>query len=165
MLNLHESYRDTRTSILDAFAVIVRDADRGTDAYREAASYVRQWPGLEPALRSAQMACRRLRRGRRLSQPNYPGPCCTTDDQKRYVRRLYLHLNNIRFDRRVPRTLPLRLISRFRSRLRQMVPGDCADKRVVLEIALNVDLMMQGSGRERVDTIVHEMAHAAYWIF
>jgi hypothetical protein len=46
-----------------------------------------------------------------------------------------------------------------------MVPGDCADKRVVLEIALNVDLMMQGNGRERVDTIVHEMAHAAYWIF
>jgi hypothetical protein len=41
VLNLHESYRDTRTSILDAFAVIVRDADRGTGAYREAASYVR----------------------------------------------------------------------------------------------------------------------------
>ena len=165
VLNLHEGYRDAPASILDAFAVIVRDADRGTAAYREAASQVRQWPGLEPALRSAQMAYRRLKRGRRRSQPNYPGPCCATDDQKRYVRRLYLHLNNIRFDRRLPRTLPLRLSNRFRIRLGHMVPGDCGGKRVVLEIALNVDLMLQGNGRERVDTLVHEMAHAADWIF
>jgi hypothetical protein len=35
----------------------------------------------------------------------------------------------------------------------------------VLEIALNVDLMLQGNGRERLDTLVHEMAHAADWLF
>ena len=165
VLNLHEGYRDAPASILDAFAVIVRDADRGTAAYREAANHVRQWPGLGPALRSAQIAYRRLIQGRRRSQPNYPGPCCATDDQKRYVRRLYLHLNDIRFDRRLPRTLPLRLSNRFRSRLGHMVPGLHGGKRVVLEIALNVDLMLQGNGRERVDTFVYEIAHAADWIF
>jgi len=164
-LNLHEGYRGAPEYILDAFAVIVRDADRGTSAYREAGRHVRQWPGLEAALRNARTAHRRLTQGRRRSQPNYPGPCCATDEQKRYVRRLYLHLNDIRFDGRLPRTLPLRLSNRFRSRLGHMVPGLRNGKCVVLEIALNVDLMLQGNGRERMDTLVHEMAHAADWIF
>ena len=165
VLNLHEGYRAAPATILDAFAVIVRDAERGTNAYREAARYVRDWPGLEPALRSAQLAHRRRKRVRKKSRPDCPGPCCATDDQKRYVRRLFLHLNDIRFDGRLPRSLPLRLSNRFRSRLGHMVPGLSGGKRVVLEIALNVDLMLQGNGRERVDTLVHEMAHSADWIF
>jgi len=111
---------------------------------------VRIWPGLAPALRA---------------QPVYPGPCCATPDQKRYLPRLYLYLNDSRFDGRLPRTLPVRLSNRFRTRLGQMVPGIVAGRRVVLEIALNVDLMLQGNGRERLDTLVHEMAHAADWLF
>lgn len=165
VLNLHEGYRTAPASILDAFAVIVRDAERGTPAYREAAKHVCEWPGLEPALRNAQAAYQRRKRVRRQSQPNYPGPCCATDDQKHYVRCFFLHLNDMKFDGRLPRALPLRLSNRFRSRLGHMVPGFRSGKRVVLEIALNVDLMLQGNGRERVDTLVHEMAHAADWIF
>jgi hypothetical protein len=46
-----------------------------------------------------------------------------------------------------------------------MVPGLSDGKRVVLETALNVDLMLHKSGRERVGTFVHEMAHAADGIF
>ena len=111
---------------------------------------MRIWPGLAPALRA---------------QPVYPGPCCATPDQKRYLPRLYLYLNDSRFDGRLPRTLPVRLSNRFRTRLGQMVPGIVAGRRVVLEIALNVDLMLQGNGRERLDTLVHEMAHAADWLF
>ena len=165
MLILHEGYRGAPASIRDAFAVIVRGTGSDTAAYREAARHVRRWPGLGPALRSARMAHRRLKRGRRRSMPDYTGPRCATDDQKQYVRRLYLHLNDIRFDGRLPRTLPLRLSNRFRSRLEHMVPGLRNGKCVVLEIALNVDLMLQENGRERMDTLVHEMAHAADWIF
>ena len=117
MLNLHEVYRGAPASIIDAFVVIVRGADRDTAAYREAVRHVRQWPGLGPALRSARMAHRRLNRGRRRSMPDYTGPCCATYDQKQYVRRLYLYLNDIRFDGRLPLTLPLRLSNRFHSRL------------------------------------------------
>ena len=165
VLNLHEGYRDASPSILDAFAVIVRDAYRDTTAYREAARRVRDWQGLAGALRQARDAYRRLRRGRRRAQPNYPGPCCASAEQKRYLRRLYLYLNESRFGGRLPRNVPLRLSSRFTSRLGQMVPGTYDGRRIVLEIALNVDLMLRGNGRERLDTLVHEMAHAADWLF
>jgi predicted SprT family Zn-dependent metalloprotease len=47
----------------------------------------------------------------------------------------------------------------------QMVPGhDAGGRRYVVELALNVDLMLEGNGRERIDTLVHEMAHAADWL-
>jgi hypothetical protein len=165
VLNLHEGYRDAPASILDAFAVIVGESSRDTTAFREAARRVRGWSGLVPALRRAREAYRRLRRSRRRPMPTYPGPCCATAEQKRYLRRLYLYLNESRFDGRLPRTLPLRLSNRFRSRLGQMVPGTCDGRRIVLEIALNLDLMLRGNGRERLDTLVHEMAHAADWLF
>ena len=165
VLNLHEGYRDAPLSILDAFAVIVATTTRDTTAYREAARRVREWPGLATALRRARDAYRRLRRSRRRPPPTYPGPCCATAEQKRYLRRLYLYLNESRFEGRLPRTLPLRLSNRFRSRLGQMVPGTCDGRRIVLEIAINVDLMLRGNGRERLDTLVHEMAHAADWLF
>jgi hypothetical protein len=51
------------------------------------------------------------------------------------------------------------------SRLGQMVPGEIDGRRRVLEIALNVDLMLAGNGLPRLDTLVHEMAHAADWLF
>jgi hypothetical protein len=53
----------------------------------------------------------------------------------------------------------------MRSRLGQMVPGEIDGRRRVLEIALNVDLMMTGNGRARLDTLIHEMAHAADWLY
>src|SRR5688572_2837703 len=93
VLNLHEGYRDAPPSILDAFAVIVRDSTRETVTYREAARRVREWSGLGPALRRARDAHRRQRRARRRPAPTYPGPCCATSEQKRYLRRLYLYLN------------------------------------------------------------------------
>ena len=162
VLNLHEGYRHAPPAILDAFVVIAREADRDTYAYREAARRVRSWPGLLPALRAAQAAHRRQRR---RPEPRYPGPCCATPEQKRYLKRLYLYLNDSRFDGRLPKNVPIRLSNRFRTRLGQMVPGMFGDRRIVLEIALNVDLMLQGNGRERLDTLVHEMAHAADWLF
>lgn len=46
-----------------------------------------------------------------------------------------------------------------------MVPGHRGGQRAVIEIALNVDLMLAGNGRIRLDTMVHEMAHAADYLF
>jgi predicted SprT family Zn-dependent metalloprotease len=41
-----------------------------------------------------------------------------------------------------------------------MAPDVVDGRRVVLEIALNVDLLLSGNGRVRLDTMLHEMAHA-----
>ena len=130
VLNLHEGYRDAPPSILDAFAVIARDAARDTTSYGEAARRVREWQGLLPALRRARDAHRRRRRGRRRGDrrsrlPVQSGPCCASAEQVRYLRRVYLLLNESRFDGRLPSALPLRLSKRFGSRLGQMVPGRC----------------------------------------
>jgi hypothetical protein len=166
VLNLHEGYRDASPVILDAFALIVREAAGDTAAYREASRQVRGWPGLGPALRRARAAHRPRRRSRRRrGRSSHPGPCCGNEEQKHYLRGLYRYLNESRFEGRLPPVLPLRLSNRFRSRLGQMVPGTRGGRRVVLEIALNVDLMLRGNGRERLDTLVHEMAHAADWLF
>jgi predicted SprT family Zn-dependent metalloprotease len=53
----------------------------------------------------------------------------------------------------------------MRSALGYMVPGEeRGGERWVQEIALNVDLMLEGNGAERVDTLLHEMAHAADYL-
>jgi hypothetical protein len=51
------------------------------------------------------------------------------------------------------------------TRIGQMLPGWRDGQRHVIELALNVDLMLEGNGRERIDTLIHEMAHAADWLF
>jgi predicted SprT family Zn-dependent metalloprotease len=46
-----------------------------------------------------------------------------------------------------------------------MLPAsDEGSDRRVAEIALNVDLMLEGNGIERVDTLLHEMAHVADYL-
>ena len=61
-------------------------------------------------------------------------------------------MNERRFEGRLPRTLPVMLSRRFRSRLGQMVPGLVGGRRVVLEIALNVDLMLRGNSRQVIES-------------
>jgi predicted SprT family Zn-dependent metalloprotease len=47
-----------------------------------------------------------------------------------------------------------------------MIPAEDRKRgRYVVEIALNVDLMMEGNGAERIDTLLHEMAHVADYLF
>jgi hypothetical protein len=81
------------------------------------------------------------------------------------LRELYRYLNRTRFDGRLPADMPLRLSNRMTTRIGQMVPGERNGARYVVELALNVDLMLEGNGRERIDTLIHEMAHAADWLF
>jgi predicted SprT family Zn-dependent metalloprotease len=42
-------------------------------------------------------------------------------------------------------------------------PDDGSERRVA-EIALNVDLMLEGNGPDRIDTLLHEMAHVADYL-
>lgn len=163
VLNLHSAYRSAPPSILQAFACLVREARGRSPAYREARRTVAEWPGLAAELRRI-----RRRHGRaRVPHRRGPGvgPCCATDAQRVYLRRMYRYLNATRFGGRLPRTVPVRLSNRFSTRLGQMVPGMVDGKRAVLEIALNVDLMLRGNGRQRLDTLLHEMAHAADYLF
>lgn len=162
VLNLHEGYRDAPSRIVRAFAVIAKAPGRRSRAYREATREVREWPGIEAALR--RVAARRASAPRGPRRPAI-APCCGTSMEREALRRLYDHLNESRFDGLLPADLPLRLSARMRSRLGHMMPGRDAGRRRVVEIALNRDLMSRENGGERLDTLLHEMAHAAAYLY
>lgn len=166
-LNLHEAFARAPGRVLDALAVIARDAPRDAEAIREARRVVREWPGLTRALEAARLeATERRRLVERRGDGDGPTDCCATPEQRRYLRRIYRYFNETRFGGRLPATVPLRLSNRMRTSLGHMLPGVRPDgRRYVAEIALNVDLMLAGNGPERVDTLLHEMAHAADWLF
>lgn len=155
VLNVHAAYGDASPELLDAFAELAREGGPRSVAARRAASLIGAWPALTPALREARAA-----RGGRLGSA-----CCATLEQVGYLRALYRYFNLTRFEGRLPEDIPVRLSSKMRSSLGYMLPGDDPDRgRVVVEIALNVDLMLKGNGAERIDTLLHEMAHAADYL-
>lgn len=164
VLNLHVAYRRAPATVLRKFVTIAEEgvARSRSRAYERACLAVRDWPGLADELRRIRAAHRRQRAPVRRG-PGV-GPCCATPAQRAYLRRLYRYLNATRFGGRLPASVPLRLSRRMRSRLGQMVPGVVDGRRAVLEIALNVDLLLEGNGRERLDTLLHEMAHAADYL-
>lgn len=161
-LNLHVAYRRAPVRILTHFATIVREARQRSEAYRTACRKVAEWPGLEPELRRIRAQSRKARAP--VHRGPGVGPCCATPAQRAYLRRLYRYLNATRFGGLLPASVPLRLSRRMTTRLGQMVPGTVDGRRVVLEIALNLDLMLEGNGRQRLDTLLHEMAHAADYL-
>lgn len=162
-LNLHEGYRSAPWSCLRHFATIARRPDRSEPGTRAAVGAVRGWSGLLPALARARRRPRKKgRRGR--TREVRPGPCCATPAQLAYLRRLYGRLNRERFQGALPDALPIRLSTRMRTRLGHMRGHVAEGRRYVVEIALSVDLMLEGNGRCRIDTLLHEMAHAADWL-
>jgi hypothetical protein len=156
VLNLHAAFNIGPTKeLFDALATLAREGGIASGAGRRAAAAVAAWPALGPALDEA----RRQRRDRRESA------CCATSGQSRYLRTLYEYFNRTRFDGALPRDLPVRLSDRMRSALGHMLPApDEGPVRRVVEIALNVDLMLEGNGPQRIDTLLHEMAHAADYL-
>jgi hypothetical protein len=156
VLNLHAAFAsDPTPELLDALATLVREGGVASAASRRAARLVASWPALGPALAEA----RRRRANRRESA------CCATSEQSRYLRVLYDYFNRTRFDGRLPGDLPVRLSDRMRSVLGHMLPApEEGSERRVVEIALNVDLMLEGNGPERIDTLLHEMAHVADYL-
>ena len=149
VLNLHAAYAEAPDDVLLAFADLVRGAGRRSREYQLARKRVAGWEGV----RGPPPASRR------------PGPCCATPLQRVYLRRLYRHLNRTRFSGSLPAVVPIRLSDRFTSRLGQMVASSNGDQRIVAEVALHADLMLAANDAARLDTLLHEMAHAANYLF
>lgn len=157
-LNLHIAYQSAPADLLDAFALIVRTGGVATGASRAASRLVLEWPELTRALEEARSSAHRRRRRSEVM-------CSGTAEQREYLRALYQYFNHTRFDGILPDDVPLRLSSRMRSALGHMMPGKHRNgHRYVAEIALNIDLLLAGNGAERVDTLLHEMAHAADYL-
>jgi hypothetical protein len=167
VLNLHVAYRRAPACVLDALAVIVRGRGWKTTAVREASERVLDWPGLSPVLEAvrASHAQRQRRAATGCAGGGDVTHCCGTPEQRRYLRAVYRYLNRTRFDGLLPDDIPIRLSNRMRVGLGHMLPGrDQKGGHVVMELALNVDLLLEGNGAERMDTLLHEMAHVAEWV-
>lgn len=165
-LNLHLGYAVAPAVVLDAFATIAKERGRDVEVVREARDVVRDWPGLAPSLEHAQAMHAGKRRIQALCDDGSDiTHCCGTHAQRAYIRTIYRYFNHTRFGDMLPLDVPIRLSNRMRSSLGHMLPGHHGgDGRYVAEIALNVDLMLAGNGAERVDTLLHEMAHAADYL-
>jgi SprT-like family len=156
VLNLHSAYGSASPELLDAFATLVREGGVRSRASRHAAAVIGEWPAVRQALQEA----------RDMGKSGVIAGCCATPEQSRYLRALYCYFNRTRFGGRLPEGIPVRLSSRMRTGLGHMLPGDEADgERYVAEVALNVDLMLPGNGAERIDTLLHEMAHVADYLY
>lgn len=158
-MNLHVAFQAAPDHVIEAFAIIVKTGGVATTAARRAGDVVLEWPELTRALEEARTSDHRRRHA-------VVQRCCGTEDQREYLRSLYHYFNATRFDGRLPGDIPLRFSNRMRSSLGHMMAGRHRNgHRYVVEIALNVDLLLPGNGAERVDTLLHEMAHAADYLF
>jgi hypothetical protein len=162
-LNVHVAYRRSSPELLDAFAVIASEGGVSTAEARAAGRRVREWPELQRAVEEARSEHESRQRAPACAEGG-TAHCCATADQLRYFRAIYRYLNHTRFNGVLPADVPVRLSSRMKSALGHMLPGGGEGVRYVVEIALNVDLMLEGNGVERVDTLLHEMAHAADYL-
>ena len=164
VLNLHEAYRLSTPELLDAFALIAVEGGVGTPEAEAAGRRVYQWPRLKQAIEET----RSEHADRAASACDGSGGlthCCATDEQRGYLQSLYRYFSATRFSGTLPVNVPIHLSRRMRSALGHMLPGRSGDdERRIVEIALNVDLMLAGNGPERVDTLLHEMAHAADYL-
>jgi hypothetical protein len=135
---------------------------------KEASRQVRDWPGLAPVMEAVRKAHAQRRRAAR-AQCDDTGEithCCSTPRQRAYLTALYAYFNETRFEGLLPKEVPVRLSNRMSSSLGHMIPGyDRTRGRYVVEIAINIDLMLEGNGPERIDTLLHEMAHVADYLF
>lgn len=155
VLNLHRAYGAAPPELLDAFAVLVRAGGVRSAATRSAASTVGDWPDVWRAVEVT----------RATHKPRSATSCCATAEQRAYLRALYRYFNATRFGGSLPDDIEVRLSNRMRSSLGHMLPAGEADRRPrVEEIALNVDLMLERNGAERIDTLLHEMAHVADYL-
>lgn len=175
-LNLHEAYAAAPAALLDAFALLA-GTSRDAEGRRRAARRVREWPPVVEAIgrvREAEVvAAMAVAEGRPPSERTWPGaagtpmtpPCVGGPVERSRILALYRRLNAERFGGCLPDEVPLRLSGRMRRRLGHMRPGTSPDgRRVVVEIALNHHLLTPQNESALLDTLLHEMAHAADWL-
>ena len=162
VLNVHAAYRQAPPDLLDAFATLAIEGGIASSASRKAARRVGDWPDVRDAIHRARE--RHVAR-ERTTPDGGATHCCATREQRRYLRALYHYFNYTRFGGALPDDVPVRLSRRMKSALGHMVPGERQDgSRYAIEIALNVDLMLPSNGAERVDTLLHEMAHVGDYL-
>lgn len=155
VLNVHAAYGSAPSELLDAFATVVKAGGVSSAATRRAASVISAWPDVWHAIEATRAS----------RQPRSVTSCCATAEQRTYLRALYRYFNLTRFDGELPDDIPVRLSARMKSSLGHMLPNeDGAGARRVEEIALNLDLMLERNGAERIDTLLHEMAHVADYL-
>jgi hypothetical protein len=163
VLHAHACFASAPPDIFDAIALFLR-ARAGSDDSRRAVAALRDWPGTREALERARVDAedKNVADGAELPKS---APCCGTLAQQRYLRRLYAQLNRARFSGALPRDLQIRLSNRMESRYGHVrYHVRTSGRREVIELALNVDLMLEGNEADLVDTLLHEMAHIEVWL-
>ncbi len=148
-LNLHECFRSAPADVLDAVGTFARSM-RDSPAYRRAIERMRSWHG-------AQVE------GSETDDYGV-GPCCATPAQRHFLAGLYRQLNHSHFGGTLPDLMAVRLSGRMSRRLGHVSYTTGRGDRAILEIALNVDLVLEGNEQALVDTLLHEMAHAEAWL-
>jgi predicted SprT family Zn-dependent metalloprotease len=163
LLNAHACFASAPPDIFDAIATFLRARD-GSEDSRRAVAALRDWPGTRDALERARIEAEE-RGTTDGADPPRSAPCCGTSAQQRYLRRLYAQLNRARFSGALPKDLPIRLSNRMETRyghVRYHVRK--SGRREVVELALNVDLMLEANETDLLDTLLHEMAHIEVWL-
>lgn len=169
-LNVHVGYRQATREMFDYFATLLKDRGRRTYEAQAASSFLLRYPPVQRALDAVRKekgrrdSLRSLTRGRGAPRV---GPNAATPAQQQYLEAFYRHLNDAHFEGRLPNDIPLRLSKGAKSAYGWVKPWtDPADgQRKIGEIALHMDLMREENDAERLDTMLHEMAHVAAWIF
>jgi hypothetical protein len=150
-LNVHECFRGATEDVLDAVSDFLR-LTQGSAGQRRAIDRMRTWcegqvfDDDEPAepLRSAHAG---------------------SPEQLAFLQSAYCRLNEERFAGVLPLDIPIRLSDRMSRRFGHVLYGKRKeDRHGVEEIALNIDLMMEGNERHLLDTLLHEMAHVEAWV-
>lgn len=152
-LNIHECFRAASSDVLDAVATFIRAPARSAD-YRTAVQRMRAWWDGQVHIEH-HGATNGLR----------PRACCATREQHEFLMRTYARLNATRFGGLLPDGIPIRLSNRMSRRFGHVYYGVGPNRvRLIEEIALNVDLMIEGNERHLLDTLLHEMAHGEAWL-
>lgn len=171
-LYLHISFRTAPREVVEAIGAFL-GAEPGSNGAMRAAARLRSWAatpvdpgsssssaGRDDGAAESHALC-----SPRPTHPPRPGHCCGTPAQRRFLAELYREFNRTYCGDRLPAALPLRFSARMRRRLGHFrYHRTETGERAMVEIALNIDLMAEGSERQLRDTLLHEMAHAEAWL-
>jgi predicted SprT family Zn-dependent metalloprotease len=151
-LNLHECFRGATDPVLDAIAAFVRGGSRSPET-RQAIETMRAWSeGQTPADPLGASA----RRG---------SASAGTREQMAFLKAAYRHFNRARFRGLLPENVSIRLSQKMIRRFGHVeYHRRRNDARAIAEIALNIDLLLEGNERPLIDTMLHEMAHIEAWV-
>jgi predicted SprT family Zn-dependent metalloprotease len=150
-LNLHECFRGATEPVLDAIAVFLRDDGRMEQ--RLAIEIMRSWS-------EGQTPCDAFGVAARSGSPS-----AGTREQMAFLTAAYRHFNRARFHGCLPENVSMRLSQRMIRRFGHVeYHRRRQDARAIAEIAINIDLLLEGNERPLIDTLLHEMAHIEAWI-